>query len=106
MYILPRVRRHRVSEPQGSSKRVLPWQVTMDQIICASLSHTHYWYEVGMLEVPGQPASQTNRDPNRDKTLARSNQPRTSETYRRQDDVSGYELQFLLSSRVSAASIS
>ena len=45
----------------------------------------------------GQPATPTNRDPNRDKTLARSNQPRTSETYRRQDDVFGYELQFLLS---------
>ena len=44
---LPRVRRHRASEPQGSSERVLPWQVTMDQLICASLSHTHYWYEVG-----------------------------------------------------------
>ena len=39
---LPRVRRHRSSEPQGSSERVLPWQVTMDQLICASLSHTHY----------------------------------------------------------------
>ena len=24
----------------------------MYQIICASLSHTHYWYEVGMLKVP------------------------------------------------------
>ena len=23
----------------------------MDQIKCASLSHTHYWYEVGMLKV-------------------------------------------------------
>ena len=23
----------------------------MDQLICASLSHTHYWYEVGMLKV-------------------------------------------------------
>ena len=23
--------------------------VIMDQLICASLSHTHYWYEVGML---------------------------------------------------------
>ena len=33
-------------------KRVMPWQVTMDQLICASLSHTHYWYEVGMLKVP------------------------------------------------------
>ena len=35
-----------------SSKRVLPWQVAMDQLICASLSHTHFWYEVGMLRVP------------------------------------------------------
>ena len=49
---LPRVRRHRVSKPQGSSERVLPWQITMDQLIFASLSHTHYWYEVGMLKVP------------------------------------------------------
>ena len=38
---LPRVRRHRASKPQGSSERVLLWQVTMDQIIFASLSHTH-----------------------------------------------------------------
>ena len=38
--LLPRVRRHRASKTQGSSRRVLPWQVTMDQIICASLSHT------------------------------------------------------------------
>ena len=44
-----------------------------------------------------QPAIQTNRDPNRDKILARSKQPRTSEFYRRQDDVFGFELQFLLS---------
>ena len=41
-------------------------------------------------------STQTNRDPNRDKILARSNQPKTSETYRRQDDAFGYELQFLL----------
>ena len=40
---LPRVRRHRASKPQGSSERVLAWQVTMDQLIFASLSHTHYW---------------------------------------------------------------
>ena len=39
---LPRVRRHRASKPQGSSKRVLPWQITMDQLLFASLSHTHY----------------------------------------------------------------
>ena len=49
---LPRVRRHGASKPQGSSERVLPWQITMDQLIFASLSHTHYWYEVGMLKVP------------------------------------------------------
>ena len=34
---LPRVRRHRASKAQGSSKRVLPWQITMDQLIFASL---------------------------------------------------------------------
>ena len=50
--LLPRVRRHRASKPQGSSEGVLPWQVTMDQLICASLSHTHHWYEVGKLKVP------------------------------------------------------
>ena len=49
---LPRVRRHRASKPQGSSERVLPWQITMHQLIFAALSHTHYWYEVGMLKVP------------------------------------------------------
>ena len=49
---LPRVRRHRASKPQGSSERVLPWQIAMDQLIFASLSHTHYWHEVGMLKVP------------------------------------------------------
>ena len=26
--------------------------VTMNHLICASLSHTHYWYGVGMLKVP------------------------------------------------------
>ena len=50
---LPRVRRHRARKPQGSSERVLlPWQISMDQLIFASLSHTHSWYEVGMLKVP------------------------------------------------------
>ena len=48
---MPRVRRHRASKPQGSFERMLPWQVTMGQLIFASLSHTHYWYEVGMLKV-------------------------------------------------------
>ena len=49
---LPRVRRHRARILQGSSERVLSWQVTMDQLIRASLSHTHYWHKVGMLKVP------------------------------------------------------
>ena len=35
-----------------SLPRVLPWPVNMDQLIFASLSHTHYWYEVGMFKVP------------------------------------------------------
>ena len=48
---LPRVQRRRASKPQGSSERVLPWQVPTDQLICASPSHTHYWYKVGMLKV-------------------------------------------------------
>ena len=29
----------------------------MDQLICASLSHTQYWYEVGMYVVSGTRAS-------------------------------------------------
>ena len=37
---LPRVRRHRASKAQGSSERVLPWQITMDQLIFGSLSHS------------------------------------------------------------------
>ena len=49
---LPRVRRYRATKYQGSSERVLPWQVPMDQLICGSLSHTHYWDKVGMLKVP------------------------------------------------------
>ena len=40
---LPRVRRHSASKPQGSFERVLPWQVTMDQLICASLSPHPLW---------------------------------------------------------------
>ena len=49
---LPRVRRHRASEPQGSSERVLHWRVTIDQLKCDSLPHTRYWYEVSILKVP------------------------------------------------------
>ena len=55
--LLPRDRRHRASKPQGSSERVLPWQVTMYQLICATFPHTHYWHEVGMLKVPIDSAS-------------------------------------------------
>ena len=49
---MPRVRQQRATKLQGSSKPVLSWQVTMDQLICASPSHTTYWHEVGVLEVP------------------------------------------------------
>ena len=43
-----------VGEKDTRKTKTLPWQVTMDydQIIYAALSHTHYWYEVGMLNVP------------------------------------------------------
>ena len=37
---LPRVHRHRASKAQGSSGRMLLWQVTMDQLIRASLFPT------------------------------------------------------------------
>ena len=33
-------RQHTASKPQGSSERVLPWQVTINQLICASLTPT------------------------------------------------------------------
>ena len=59
---LPRVRRHRASKSHCSSERVLPWQVTMDQLIFASLSYTHYWYEVGMLKVPADNMSRIGSD--------------------------------------------
>ena len=61
VHCLPRVRRHRASKPQGilPDECCLACQVTMDQLICASLSDTHYyyWYEVviacySMLKVP------------------------------------------------------
>ena len=44
---LPRVP-HRASKPQGSSERVLPWQVTMDQLICVS----HLFWTSSPLDVP------------------------------------------------------
>ena len=60
---LPRVRRHRASKPQDSSERVLPWQVTMDQLICALLSHTHFRYEypqsfIKLVQSPNTPRIQ------------------------------------------------
>ena len=47
----------------------------------------------------------TNRNPNRDKTLARSNQSRTPEIYRRQEDIVGYKLQFPLSEVLSESKL-
>ena len=43
---LPRVRRHRASSPHGSSSNGCCLRITMDQLMCALFSHTHYWYEV------------------------------------------------------------
>ena len=60
---MPRVRPHRASKPQGSSERVLPWQITMYQLIFASLSRTHYWYEVDMLKVPALQSPQVQPQP-------------------------------------------
>ena len=45
---LPRACRHRVSS-QGSSSSGRGLCITMDQLMCASLSHTHSWYEVGIM---------------------------------------------------------
>ena len=45
---LARVRWCRASKPQRSSSNVCCLCITMGQLICASLSHTHYWYEVGI----------------------------------------------------------
>ena len=44
---LPRVRRPRASKPQGSSERVLPWQVTM----CVVFSFHSFWTS-SSLDVP------------------------------------------------------
>ena len=51
---LPRVRRHMASKPQGGSERVLPWRRSpwTNPYAPSSPSHTHYWYEAGMLKVP------------------------------------------------------
>ena len=43
---LPRVRRHRASKPQGSSERVLPWQITMDRLIFIILSRERIKYMI------------------------------------------------------------
>ena len=59
---LPRVRRHRASnKPQGSSERVLPWQITMDQLIFASLSHVQCVcnYDTYLLYVQPRPFATT-----------------------------------------------
>ena len=46
---LPRVHRHRASKPQGSFKRVLPWQVTM--CVCVVFSSHPFWTS-SSLDVP------------------------------------------------------
>ena len=49
---LPRVRRHRASKSQGNSKRVLPWQVTMDQLLCVCVFSSHPFWTSSSLDVP------------------------------------------------------
>ena len=48
---LPRVRRHKASKPQGSSSNGCYLCIIMDQLLCASLSYTHYWYKVDTSKV-------------------------------------------------------
>ena len=66
---------------------------------------------VDMLHVMSRghiPATQTNRDSNRDKILSRSDHPKASETYRRGDeiDVFEYEVQFLFWTAASVCALS
>ena len=50
---LPRVRRHRASKTTRQFRTSAALAGHHGPVnICASLSHTHYWYEVGMLKVP------------------------------------------------------
>ena len=45
---MPRVHRHRASKPQGSSERVLPWQITMDgKMNMRQPAHLHTQAETG-----------------------------------------------------------
>ena len=51
--IMPRVRRHRASTPQGSSERVLPWQITIAQIICLCVCIiVSFVLDVSFVDVP------------------------------------------------------
>ena len=45
---LPRVRRHKASKPKGSSKRVLPWQVTT----CVCVFSSYSFWTSSSLDVP------------------------------------------------------
>ena len=92
----PVSRDHILRREHGQEIFIFPAQLTASRIDnLTRLIHT-----LATWHMCDQPATQTNRDPNRDKILAGSNQPRTSKTYRRHDDVLGYELQFLLSVEV------
>ena len=50
VHCLPRVRRNGASKPQGSSERVLPWQVTMCVRVCVFSSYS-FWTS-SSLDVP------------------------------------------------------
>ena len=56
----PRVRRHRGSKSQGSSKRVLPWQVTMDQMRLYFPHPLIVWSGYVELKVPMVPCNLMN----------------------------------------------
>ena len=55
---LPRVCRHRASKPQGSSKRVLPWHITM----CVCFLPIHSGHQVRWTYQPGSHRRKVTQD--------------------------------------------
>ena len=45
------------------SERVLPWQVTMDQLMCASLSDTHHYWLIRKIGQNSSNVEETRRQP-------------------------------------------
>ena len=61
---LPRVRRYRASKPQGSSERILPWQVIVDQLICVCVCFLpiHSGHQVRWTYQPGSHRRKVTQD--------------------------------------------